>query len=400
MGEGGDRGTGVIILHASEHFARPVLLSRSGCDSIDPYVMLLRFRFLLGLLLTLAGGPVLPAQLPELTPERLQDLLRRHPDADANRDGTLSADEALAYAAKLRDAKRGGASTPAANVAPVPTLADVRYGPHARNVLDFWRAASARPAPVVVYIHGGGFVSGDKSGVRRDKIVQECLDAGVSFAAINYRFLAPTVPMQDILRDCARAIQFIRAQAAAWNIDKPRVAAYGSSAGAGTSLWLAFHDDLAEPQHADPVRRESTRLACAGSISGQFSYDFPKWIEVFGAETVERFGGRYRLPENYGFKTQDELLSPAGQKVRADVDMLGLISKDDPPVFLSVSLPDLALENVNQFLHHPKHTQLLYDRCRAIGVPVVASIPALKITPPPGGPRNWRDFVLAQVRVK
>jgi len=117
-----------------------------------------------------------------------------------------------------------------------PTFTDVKYGPHTRNVLDFWLAKSAKPTPAVAFIHGGGFTAGDKSKIRGDRLVQKCLDAGVSFAAINYRYRTDT-PIQDVLRDCARAIQFIRWKAAEWNVDKARVASYGGSAGAGTSLW-------------------------------------------------------------------------------------------------------------------------------------------------------------------
>ncbi len=42
---------------------------------------------------------------------------------------------------------------------PPPDLANVPYGPHPRHVLDVWRAHSAEPTPLVVYIHGGGFRS-------------------------------------------------------------------------------------------------------------------------------------------------------------------------------------------------------------------------------------------------
>jgi acetyl esterase/lipase len=59
--------------------------------------------------------------------------------------------------------------------------------------------------------------------------------------------------------DCARAIQYARYHAKEFNIDPKRVAATGSSAGGMTSLWLAFHGDLADPKNADPVLRESTR---------------------------------------------------------------------------------------------------------------------------------------------
>lgn len=213
------------------------------------------------------------AQL-ELTAERLEALRKRFPQADTNRDGVLSEPEAKAYEEGMRGGAGRGDSTSAPNQAAAgsvakigaPTRANVSYGRDARNVLDFWAASSDRRTPVVVYIHGGGFVSGDKSGIRNDRIIQQCLDAGVSFVAINYRYMFAAVPLPAVLRDSARAVQLIRANAEAWNVEKTRVAAYGSSAGAGTALWLAFHDDLADPQSEDRVLRESTRLVCAGAI--------------------------------------------------------------------------------------------------------------------------------------
>lgn len=342
----------------------------------------------------LAIGPVLCAQEGILSPEMLKALLARFPEADANKDGVLTEDEARAYYEKMRSRR-----APAPSIAPAPTWADVSYGPAMRNVLDFWQAKSDRPTPVVIYIHGGGFVGGDKSKARDERLVQQCLDAGVSFASINYRYLSPAAPIQEVLRDCARAVQFIRSKSAEWNVDKPRIASYGASAGAGSSIWLATHDDLADPKSADSVLRESSRLVCAGAISTQFSYDFPQWTEVFGAETVQRFKGIYGSPALYGLKSEAELAGPAGQKIRADCDMLGLISKDDVPLFFTTSLPDLTLENTNQFLHHPKHAQLLYERAQAVGLSVVASIPALGIKPPAGGPTNWRDFAFKYLGV-
>src|SRR3990170_137734 len=44
-----------------------------------------------------------------------------------------------------------------------PTHANVSYGPHPRNVLDFWQAEGNGPRPLLVYIHGGGWVGGDKN---------------------------------------------------------------------------------------------------------------------------------------------------------------------------------------------------------------------------------------------
>lgn len=338
------------------------------------------------------------AQLPKLTPELQQELLILYPAADTNQDGALSESEAISYYLSMR-----GRRSQSALPGPAPTMANIPYGPHARHVLDFWQApaaTSANPAPVVVYIHGGGFVNGDKTAIRGDRLIQACLDAGVSFAAINYRYLSPSVPLQDILRDCARAVQFLRVRAMPWSIDTTRIAAYGASAGAGASIWLAAHPDLADPANADMILRESSRVVAAGGIVPQATYDLVRWTEIFGAEPVQRFGGRYNSPGIYGLATMNDLRTPAGEKIRADVDMLSLLSKDTAPIFISGTFPTLAVENLNQLLHHPRHAQLLYERLRELGVPTVANIPALKITPAAGEPRTWPEFLFQHLGVK
>ena len=79
------------------------------------------------------------------------------------------------------------------------------------------------------------------------------------------------------MNDAQRALQFLRSKADEWNIDKTRIAASGVSAGACASLWLALHDDMADPQSLDPVARESTRLFCAAVKAPQTSLD-PKQL--------------------------------------------------------------------------------------------------------------------------
>ena len=283
---------------------------------------------------------------------------------------------------------------------PAPTLANVRYGPHARNLLDFWRAPSKGLAPVVVYIHGGGFVMGDKEGARHEVLLSRCLAAGVSFVAIDYRYLSPSAPMPQVLRDCARAVQFVRWRAAAWNVDRGRIAAYGQSAGAGASLWLAFHGDLAERGAHDPVARQSTLIACAGAIAPQFSYDPLQWEELFGADVVRKFGAQYQDPALFGFPTAAAMRSPAGRRTLADCDMAGLVAPGAPPVFLVATNRSVALSGVNQLLHHPMHARVIYDRCREEGVTVVGVIPAYGISPPPEGPATLERFLFRYLKVR
>src|SRR5438874_484856 len=80
---------------------------------------------------------------------------------------------------------------PAAPPRPTPTVANLAYGKHERQVLDFWQAKSEKPTPLVLYIHGGGWQGGDKSSL--GAAIQQYLDAGISVAAINYRYVKQAV---------------------------------------------------------------------------------------------------------------------------------------------------------------------------------------------------------------
>ncbi|MCI0423480.1 MAG: alpha/beta hydrolase fold domain-containing protein, partial [Acidobacteria bacterium] len=71
---------------------------------------------------------------------------------------------------------------------PAPTHKNVPYGAHERNALDFWQAKSDKPAPLVVFIHGGGFTGGSKDQINAN-ILNELLEAGISVAAMHYRLL-------------------------------------------------------------------------------------------------------------------------------------------------------------------------------------------------------------------
>ncbi len=247
----------------------------------------------------------------------------------------------------------------------LPDMENVSYGPHERNVLDLWKAKSDKPTPLVVFIHGGGFVNGDKRQVRGRPVIDQCLDAGASFASINYRF-REHAGIQDILRDAGRAIQFVRAHAKEWNIDPARIAAFGSSAGAGTSLWLAFHDDLADPSATDPVLRESSRLTVAGSLNGQASYDLRDWEKILGPSTFERPHSEW-VPF-YHFASAADADTPEGQKIMADCSMINLITKDDVPVALACSFLGEEPKERGAYVHHPKHSTAIAERCKQNGL--------------------------------
>lgn len=258
----------------------------------------------------------------------------------------------------------------AGGATPPPTQDNVAYGPYEQNRLDFWQAKSDKPAPVVVFMHGGSFIYGDKIDIRKRPVIAAWLAHGVSFASINYR-LRKNAPLQDILRDAGRAIQFIRSNAQAWNVDKPRIAMYGESAGAGTSLWLAAHPDLADPTNADPVLRESSRLAAAGCVNGQCTYDITQWDQLVGTFKPEWLLAPDEIPRLYYFQSAADLQTPQGRKILADCDMLHLLSRDSSPIFMFSSVPNTDPKIRQDYVHHPRHMIVVKRQCDAVGAECV-----------------------------
>ena len=276
----------------------------------------------------------------------------------------------VAQAQPKAKAAKAAAKKAAAENPPVvkPTLAEVRYGPHERHVLDFWRAASATPTPLVFVIHGGGWQGGEKERVNKFVNVAGLLAQGISVVAINYRFIkhaeaeGVTPPVKAPLHDAARALQFVRSQAAAWNLDKTRIGAAGGSAGACSSLWLAFHDDLADPKSADPVARESTRLFCAAVIGAQTTLD-P--VQMKSWTPNSKYGGHaFGVPSFEAFLAARDRLQP----LIAEYSPYHLVTKDDPAVYLFYN----ATPALGQDQKDPTHTAnfgvKLQEHCRSLGV--------------------------------
>lgn len=206
-----------------------------------------------------------------------------------------------------------------------PDVANEHYGPHERNVLDLWKAKSEKPTPLVVYIHGGGFHAGEKESV--SPVLLRLLAQGISIMAVNYRF-SPEVTFPAHYMDCARAIQYARLHAQEWNLDPTRIGATGGSAGAGTSLWIGFHDDMADPNSSDPVLRQSTRLKCMAVGGAQSTYD-PFTIK----EWISEVTARHPVFESfYGLK-KEQFDTPAARKMFKQAAPITHLTKDDPPVY-------------------------------------------------------------------
>lgn len=251
---------------------------------------------------------------------------------------------------------------------PKVTLSEVRYGEHERHVLDFWKARSDTPTPLVFVIHGGGWRGGEKERVHRFVDVRQLLDAGISVVAINYRLMKHVEgtdimpPVEAPMHDAARALQFVRSKAGEWNIDKQRIGAAGGSAGACTSLWLAYHNDLADPNGDDNIARESTRLWCAAVRAPQTTLDpmqMKEWTpnsnyggHAFGKANFEQF-----------LAARDSLLPWI-----AEYSPYALVSADDPPVYLLYGAPPALGQEQKDPTHTANFGVKLKERCEKTGI--------------------------------
>lgn len=228
------------------------------------------------------------------------------------------------------------ATAPAQAKAGAPTKADEKYDTkHERNVLDFWQAKSDKPAPVVIWFHGGGFTQGDKKQiVDRDNVVGGFLAKGVSVASCNYPFLKDA-SYEQIMRHCGRAVQFLRSKSKEWNIDPSKVGAAGASAGALISEWLGYQADLADPKSADPVGKLSSLVTAVGGIQ---------------------------------------------QPMGTDMMILPAMRSGGPPLFLFTTAPE------SDSVHHPKYAKMMKTKADDLKIAVeLYGGPKNDIPPPPAG---------------
>ena len=311
----------------------------------------------------LVFGAACDAQTSE-TDERLKRVLERFPDADADGDGVLTAEEARAFRRQMQKSGQ-------VDMLP-PDHSDVAYGPHRRNVLDLWLAQGDGPRPLAVFIHGGGWTGGDKSRVNRHDLAG-LLEAGISVAAVNYRF-STQAPYPAPMTDAGRAIQFLRHHASEYNINPLRVGAWGGSAGAATSMWLAFHDDLADPDADDPILRQSTRLTAIAPHAGPTRL-YPEPEEEQLGPAVTRHPAIMKL---FGVTDPAELNTPRVREQMVQASPITHLTADDPPAWLSYNLPLGPIDETTtpeDVAHHPLHGVLLKQRMDELGVECVLIYP-------------------------
>jgi acetyl esterase/lipase len=215
----------------------------------------------------------------------------------------------------------------------VPLLMDV-YEPPLRD---------AQPAPIAVYIHGGGWQTGDKSWITRIVPPEILVGRGYVVASVNYR-LAPTYHWPAQIEDVKCAIRYLRASAAQYHLDPARIGVWGESAGGHLAALLGLTDAGAGFDGQGGYADQSSAVQAVVDISGPSDFSL---IEPNPLNTLQAFLLLGRTPD--------------AAVVRA-VSPVTYARQDAPPF--------LIYHGNQDDLVSPTHAQKLYAALQAAGAPV------------------------------
>ena len=274
-----------------------------------------------------------------------------------------------------------------ASNAPLPSRAEVAYGEHERQCLDFYAAPGEGPRPVYVYFHGGGFALGSKHELR-PSVIRAFHACGISVASCNYR-LVQDGPLPQPLYAGARAVQFLRYQATEWNIAPERFAAGGHSAGGLIALWLGLHENLADASSPDPVLQQSTRIQCVATSDAPTSLEWGQVKDWFGVSDLRPYPSTKAC---LGIGRLEQMDDPKTVRLMQSVSPYNYVTADDPPVYLSHTRRVTRVTRFSsplKWVHHAEFGLRLQAALREQGVEAVVHY---RNGPDPGY-RDGVDFV-------
>lgn len=232
--------------------------------------------------------------------------------------------------------------------AEVTVLKDIAYDDAAASQkLDVYMAQSDSPMPTMIFIHGGGWRAGSKDHVPYwlKKAVEE---GWLSVVSVEYRFTNVAIHPAQV-NDCMRAVQFVRQNAAKWNIDPKRIGVTGGSAGGHLTLYVALHDDAAKPESDDPVERQSSRVACGVSFAGPADWSLLRKIDHWHPAYRQLIGHKPGTPS-------DEM----DEKAMKDVSPITFVSADDPPI--------MEVHGNKDDIVPIEHARNVNERLKSVGV--------------------------------
>jgi len=229
--------------------------------------------------------------------------------------------------------------------------------PGSSEVLDLWLfeplVQKYSRAPLVVYIHGGGWGNGDKLRVFRPdtiEVIRELNRQGIACATIEYRLAnGGAATAYDSAADCKDAVRFLAKNAARFGLDPTRIGTFGGSAGGNLTLVTALGDDADYP--CDPTLNDSgAKILCVAAYYPATTFLHPETMKGSNFERPQRL-----IPILGG---------PVEEKraIAAKLSPVELVRSGSPPIFLAHGDNDTVLSY--------RHSLQLRDVAEKRGVPI------------------------------
>ncbi|MCA9139724.1 MAG: alpha/beta hydrolase fold domain-containing protein [Planctomycetales bacterium] len=266
---------------------------------------------------------------------------------DRNQDDVLSKEDFVGLAEQLGQRQEGLQAPPDVNV-----VKDVVFGTGGGRDLKMHivtpKEAPPAPAPVYVWIHGGGWQSGNKEGGVRQ--VAEMVRNGFIGATIEYR-LTGEAPFPAQIEDCKCAIRYLRAHAEKYGIDPDRIAVGGSSAGGHLVALMGTSGGVKELEGTGGWADQSSSVQAVIDLYGPT--DFQQFVTTKGYEGHNRDGS----PESKLLGGGEVTANPSGIR---RVNPITYVDKDDPPF--------LIIHGSNDPTVPPNQSESLYKALQSAGV--------------------------------
>jgi acetyl esterase/lipase len=196
--------------------------------------------------------------------------------------------------------------------------------------LDLWVPETPEPAPLVVYVHGGAFMMGDRrylpETLRPDQLFDALLEAGLAVASVDYRH-ALEAPFPAQLHDVKAAVRYLRSHAEDLGISTDRIGAWGESAGGHLAALLGLTGHRADLEGTHGVVGPSSRVDAVVD-----------WYGLADMGTMPRQAPPPQiaalLPEEMRTPPEDHLLRGLTGDILADASPVNHVRPDSPPFLL------------------------------------------------------------------
>jgi acetyl esterase/lipase len=228
---------------------------------------------------------------------------------------------------------------------------DIAYGTlHAAQKVDVYTPKAVAPFPVVVLIHGGGWVQGDKQEYRTSQKTEALLAKGYAVVAVNYR-LSGVAKFPAQIQDVKAAVRWIRANATTYKFNPDKIGAWGTSAGGHLTALLATSGGINALE--DLTQGDATK---SSTIQAAVDWFGPTDFLQMDAQTIAQGCGANNATHNLASSPESSLMGYAIQTQPTLVQVanpITYVTSNDPPMYIAHGLGDCTVPRVQG--------QILYD---------------------------------------